>query len=299
MDLNLIRLFVSIVDAGSMSEAARRLSITRSYVSRRLQVLERTLGSQLIRRTTRSIDLTPDGQMLYDHGRRMLEELEVARARLQSAHEEPRGHVRVSIPTGLAEAGLQDALIRFAQSHPGLTLRLYVSNRVEDLVGAKIDVAIRVITELPPDYVAREVCEVGWRLCATPAYRDKVGGIRSLEDLARCDLLSLPVAGRTMAMTLRRDGRHWSIPMQPVLESEDFRFLVAALRAGSGVALLPDYLVRQDLRSGHVCQVLPDYVVDSPGERLYILTNHNPYPNSATRALIEFLPPAIRSLCGN
>lgn len=298
MDLNLIHLFVTIVDAGSMSEAARRLSITRSHVSRRLQVLERTLGNQLIRRTTRNIDLTPDGQLLYEHGQRMLRELDTARERLQESHEQPRGHVRVSIPTGLAEAGLQGALIRFAQSHPGLTLRLYLSNRVADLVDAEIDVAVRVLTDLPPDYVAREVCAVNWYFCCTPAYRDALGGIDSPEDLKRCGLLWLPAARRERVMTLRRQGRSWQLPIAPVMESENFPFLAHAMRAGSGVALLPAYLVRDDLAAGRVCRVLPDYTVDTPGDKLFVLTSPNPYLNSATRSLVAFLQRAVRELDG-
>ncbi len=296
MDLNLIHLFITIVDAGSMSEAARRLSITRSHVSRRLQLLERTLGNQLIRRTTRSIDLTSDGLTLYEHGRRMMDELEVARARLQESHEQPSGHVRVSIPTGLAEAGLSDALLAFAQAHPGLTLRLYLSNRVADLVDAEIDVALRVLTDPPPHYVAREVCEVTWHLCCSPAYRDQAGGIHTPEDLARCNLLCLPASRRGLVMTLWRQARTWNVPLHPVLESEDFPFLARAAKAGSGVALLPLYLVRDDLRAGKLCQVLSDYTVQSPGSTLFVLTNPNPYPNSATRALVAFLQRAVRDL---
>ncbi|GAA5235304.1 LysR family transcriptional regulator [Verticiella sediminum] len=289
MDLNLIRLFVGIVEAGSMSEAARRLGITRSHVSRRVQALERDLGSQLIRRTTRRIDLTADGQTLYEHAQRMLQELEQARAKLHEAHGAPRGHVRVSLPTGLAAIGLSAALAEFVRAQPGLTLRLLLSNRVADLVDAEIDVAVRVLAEPPADAVVRHRQPVRWRLCCTPAYLQRVGGIQAPEDLARCAVIWLPAVRRARELALRRDGRRWTVPLRPVLESEDFPVQAQAMRSGLGVALLPSYLLADDLAQGRIVTVLDDYLPDHAGDLLCVLTTRNPYPSTAIRAVVDYL----------
>ena len=154
LDLNLIKLFVTIVEAGTLSEAALRQGVTRSHVSRNLQKLERAFGAQLIRRTTRRLELTHEGTVLYEHGARMAREVESARHALQKLGTEPTGHVRLSLPTGLGELeALRPLLVRFALDHPSLSLRVLFSNRVSDLISSEIDVALRVISTPPQDYV--------------------------------------------------------------------------------------------------------------------------------------------------
>ncbi len=139
LDLNLIQLFVTIVDAGTLSEAAVRHGVTRSHVSRNLQKLERAFGAQLIRRSTRRLELTQQGSVLYEHGARMAREVESARHALQKLGTEPAGHVRLSIPTGLGELDqLRPLLVSFALRHPALTLRVLFSNRVSDLISSEM-----------------------------------------------------------------------------------------------------------------------------------------------------------------
>ncbi|GAB1578509.1 LysR family transcriptional regulator [Bordetella petrii] len=297
-DLNLIQLFVTIVDAGTLSEAAVRQGVTRSHVSRGLQKLERAFGAQLIRRTTRRLELTHEGTLLYEHGVRMTREVESARHALHRLGSEPAGHVRLSIPTGLGELDLQPLLIRFAKQHPGLNLRVLFSNRVSDLISSEIDVALRVVADPPQDYVARKVCDVAWRLCATPAYLRKAGTPAHPRDLARMDFLCPPGDKRYFNLTLMRKAQAHTVKLAPHLQSEYFPFLAASARAGVGVALLPNYVVRADIAAGRLRIVLPDYEVAGPGDKLFILTTPSPYPSSGMRAVIDFLRAELRSLAG-
>jgi DNA-binding transcriptional LysR family regulator len=117
MDLNLIHLFVEIVEARSFTAAAQKLGMTRSNLSNRLKVLERETGAQLLRRSTRSLELTQAGETLFEHGRRMLQEVETARASIDGLGQTVRGHVRVSVPTGLGRFFLGDMLLEFAREH--------------------------------------------------------------------------------------------------------------------------------------------------------------------------------------
>lgn len=297
LDLNLIQLFVTIVEAGTLSEAASRQGVTRSHVSRNLQKLERAFGAQLIRRTTRRLELTEQGAVLYEHGARMAREVESARHALQKLGAEPTGHVRLSLPTGLGELdALRPLLVRFALDHPGLSLRVLFSNRVSDLISSEIDVALRVISEPPQDYVARELGNVKWHLCAAPSYLQTVGMPKHPRDLARLDLLCPPGARPQTSLRLTRKGQAYETKLAPRLQSEYFPFLAQAARDGAGIALLPAYIVQPDLQAGRLRDVLPAYQAEGPGDKLYILTSPTPYPSTAQRALVDFLKSELEPL---
>lgn len=290
LDLNLIQLFVTIVDAGTLSEAAVRHGVTRSHVSRNLQKLERAFGAQLIRRSTRRLELTQQGSVLYEHGARMAHEVESARHALQKLGSEPAGHVRLSIPTGLGELDqLRPLLVSFALRHPSLTLRVLFSNRVSDLISSEIDVALRVMTTPPQDYVARALGDVKWVLCAAPSYLQQFSPPAHPRDLGRLHFLGPPDPRPQVTLRLRRKDQLHEAKLAPRLQSEYFPFLAQAARAGAGVALLPAYVVHEDLAAGRLTPVLPAYQALGPGDKLFILTTPNPYPSTAQRAVVDFL----------
>ncbi len=297
LDLNLIQLFVTIVEAGTLSEAALRQGVTRSHVSRNLQKLERAFGAQLIRRTTRRLELTHEGAVLYEHGARMAREVESARHALQKLGTEPTGHVRLSLPTGLGELeALRPLLVRFALNHPSLSLRVLFSNRVSDLISSEIDVALRVISTPPQDYVARELGRIKWHLCAAPDYLARMGAPAHPRDLGRLDFLAPPGPKPQVTLRLHRKGQVYETKLAPRLQSEYFPFLALAARDGAGVALLPAYIVQPDLRTGRLAPVLQAYQAEGPGDKLYILTSPTPYPSTAQRALVDFLKTELEPL---
>ncbi|AXA70998.1 LysR family transcriptional regulator [Achromobacter insolitus] len=297
LDLNLIQLFVTIVDAGTLSEAALRHGVTRSHVSRNLQKLERAFGAQLIRRSTRRLELTQQGSVLYEHGARMAREVESARHALQKLGSEPTGHVRLSIPTGLGELDtLRPLLVSFALRHPSLTLRVLFSNRVSDLISSEIDVALRVMSTPPQDYVARALGDVKWVLCAAPVYLAQFGQPAHPRDLVRLHFLGPPDPRPQVTLRLRRKDQLHEAKLAPRLQSEYFPFLAQAARAGAGVALLPAYVVHEDIAAGRLTPVLPAYQAMGPGEKLFILTTPTPYPSTAQRAVVDFLRTEVPAL---
>lgn len=297
LDLNLIQLFVTIVEAGTLSEAASRQGVTRSHVSRNLQKLERAFGAQLIRRTTRRLELTHQGSVLYEHGARMAREVESARHALQKLGAEPTGHVRLSLPTGLGELdALRPLLVRFALAHPSLSLRVLFSNRVSDLISSEIDVALRVVSSPPQDYVARELGDVKWHLCAAPTYLQRAGMPAHPRDLGRLDFLCPPGPKAQSTLRLHRKGQTYEVKLAPRLQSEYFPFLAEAARDGAGVALLPAYIVQPDLQARRLREVLPAYKAEGPGDKLFILTSPTPYPSTAQRALVDYLKAELEPL---
>ena len=296
MDLNLIQAFADIVEAGNLAEAGRRRGVTRSQVSRQLRELETQAGAQLMRRTTRRLELTEAGHALYQHGLRILREVAAAQAEIDSLGKTLRGHVRLSVPTGLGDSFVAPLLLRFAARHPGITLRVFFANRVVDLISAEIDVALKVTSEPPLDHVAREVCEIGWQLFASPDYLARAGTPLTPADLASCQFLCPPYPGRRFALRLERDGQREEVSLSPHLQSEHFPFLLRAVREHHGVALLPAYAGWEDVHAGRLVRVLPAWQPEGLGSRLYLITTPSVHPTLATRALIGFLREEIPAL---
>jgi DNA-binding transcriptional LysR family regulator len=298
MDLNLIGLFVEIVDSRSLSAAARKLGMTRSNISQRLKLLERETGAQLLRRSTRSFELTQAGHTLYDCGQRMLEDLGTARASIDSLGRTLRGRVRISVPTGFGRMFIGSKLLEFARAHPGITLNVTFNNRIEDLIAAEVDVAVRITSTPPLDYVARNICSIDWNLYASSDYVAERGPIDHPADLERQTLIASPYPGMRLTVELihrQNEADVHTITMQPALQSSDYPFLADAVCQGMGIGLLPVYVPHAATSQGLV-QILPAYRVAGQQNTLYIVTLPNRYPSPSTQALIDYLRDAILSL---
>lgn len=297
MDLNALKLFVEIVDAGNLSAAARRLNTTRSNVSHRLKIFEQEIGVQVLRRSTRRMEPTQVGYALYEHGSRIVREMSAADAAVATLGKSLQGHVRVSVPTGLGQLYLGPLLLKFAQRYTDITLEVVFSNRVVDLMASEIDIALRITSAPPEQYVARELARIDWALCAAPAYLSRKGRPKTPDDLAAHDMVSPPVRrGSRLAITLQRDGRQWEVAVAPYIQSENFLFLKEAILAGLGLGLLPHYAVHEEIRSRKLLKVLPAYTADVWGDRLYLITAPSRYPTLAARSVMEFLKEEIPRL---
>ncbi len=298
MDLNLIGLFVEIVESRSLSAAARKLGMTRANVSQRLKLLERETGAQLLRRSTRSFELTQAGRTLFDSGQRILEELGTARASIDSLGQTLRGRVRISVPTGFGRMFVGSKLLEFARAHPGIALNVTFNNRTEDLIAAEVDVAVRITSTPPLDYVAREICPIDWSLCASADYMRRHGPITCPADLEKHQLIGSPYSRQREPIELRHrqnDADVHIITVPPALESPDYPFLADAVRAGMGIGVLPVYVMHVPMNQDFQ-PILPEYRVVGQQSTLYIVTLPNRYPSPATQALIDFLRDEILTL---
>ena len=293
MDWNLIGIFVDVVEAGSMSEAARRRGVTRSSISQRLAQLEQDMQVQLLRRTTRRLRPTEIGQALYEHGRQIAYQLDAARHEVRTLGATLSGLVRVSVPPGIGYSHIQPALIAFAASHPELALNVTFNNRLVDLVDANVDVALRIMTRLPEDVVAQELCPVRWQLYCTPRYLAQHGPIETPQDLQRVALLTT-FGTRRVELPLLRGNEKVTVTMTPRLVSESVALLREAVLADLGVAQLSHYIVRDLLAEGKVVRVLPGFRCTTYDSRIFILTLPNRFPTPALNAVIDLLVDTVR-----
>lgn len=294
MDANSLQLLVDILDAGNLARAARKLKMTRANVSYHLNQLERSVGTQLVRRTSRQVEATEVGLRLYQHGLSIQNELTAAREAVTSLSQSLRGRVRLSVPSGYGHVVMTDWLLEFKRLYPGIALQVLFENRVDDLMRDEVDIAVRVMPEPPSSLVAREIGAVRYVVCASRAYAEARGLPADLEALRGVPLIASSVMGPRIRVQAWRGEQHEQLALEPVLCSEHFPFLRKAIAAGLGVGLVPDYVVRPALADGAILTALDDWRFDVFGTRMFLLHMPNRHQTRAARTLIDYLVACAR-----
>ncbi len=201
-DLKPLAVFAEVVDAGSMSGAARRLGMSPSAVSQTIRALEQHGGVTLLHRSTRKLALTEAGERYYPHCQRMLEAARAAAQSLQHARDAPTGELRVSAPVGFA-IHVAPALAPLLDAAPELRLRLLVDDAMIDLIDHRVDVAIRAGRLADSNWIARRLCDFDMILCASPDYLERRGAPATLQQLPAHQWLAF---GRETPMDGPHDG---------------------------------------------------------------------------------------------
>ncbi|MEG2046668.1 MAG: LysR family transcriptional regulator [Comamonas sp.] len=294
MDLNALTLLVEIIDSGNLSQAARKLKMTRANVSYHLTQLEKSLGVQLVKRTTRRVEPTEVGLRLYEHGRNIRNELSAAQETITSLGEELQGRVGISVPSGYGQIVMSDWLIEFKRLYPGIVLDVLFENRADNLRD-EVDIAIRVIQEPPLSVVARSLGNVRYVACASQGYAAQHGLPQTLLELRNAPLITAGVMGRQLRLSAYQGLERQEVVLEPTLISEHFPFLRQGILAGLGVGLVPDYVVQDAVASGAVLTTLQEYRLSIFGTHLYLLYLPNRHQTKAVRTCIDFLLEKARS----
>ncbi len=289
MDLASLTLLVDILDAGNLSEAARKLKMSRATVSYHLAQLERGVGQQLVRRTTRRVEPTEIGLRLYEHGRSIRNELLAARESITTLGQALQGRLRLSVPSGFGLMVMSGWLLAFKRRFPGIVMDVRFENRVDDLLREEVDIAIRVMTEPPDNLVARSLGPVRYVACASKTYADRHGMPLELEALQSVPLITSAVIGRQLRMSAYRDEQREEVSLEPTLISENFQFLRLAVLADLGVGLIPDYVVQQDLLEGTVVTTLDTWRLSIFGTQMFMLYMPNRYHTRVASTFIDFV----------
>ncbi|MBA1204190.1 LysR family transcriptional regulator [Pseudomonas capeferrum] len=295
MDLKSLTLLVEIIDAGNLSEAARRLKVSRANVSYHLSRLEQSIGLQLVRRTTRRIEPTEIGLRLYEHGRSIQNELLAAQESISTLGQSLQGRVRISVPSGYGQLVMSSWLLDFKRLYPGIVLDVMFENRVEDLMRDEVDIAVRVMSEPPQNLVARDLGTVRYVACVTPAYAQANGLPGQLDELRTAPLITAAVVGRQLRIAAYLAEERHEVTLEPTLISENFPFLRQAVLAGLGVGVVPDYVVQDDLRNGTLITALSAWRLSIFGTNMYMLYMPNHHHTRATSTFIDFILAQARS----
>ena len=288
MELTSLTVLVDILDAGNLSQAARNLKMSRANVSYHLHQLEKSVGVQLVRRTTRRVEPTEVGLRLYEHGRNIQNEVLAARETITTLGQGLQGRVGLSVPSGYGQMVMSDWLIEFKRLYPGIVLDVLFENRADNLRD-EVDVAIRVMPEPPPALVARELGPVRYLACASRSFAEQHGLPASMEQLRSTPLITSGVVGKQLRLRAYRGEERQEVMLEPTLISEHFPFLRQGILAGLGLGLVPDYVVMDAIASGEVLTTLDDWRLSIFGTRMYLLYMPNRYQTHAVRTCIDFL----------
>ena len=289
MDLNSLALLVEIIDAGNLSEAARRLKMSRANVSYHLNQFERSIGLQLVRRTTRRIEPTEVGLRLYQHGRSIQHELLAARESVATLGQTLQGRVRLSVPSGYGQLVMSQWLIAFKRQYPGIVLDVMFENRIEDLIRDEVDFAVRVMSEPPQNLVARDMGPVRYVACASAAYAAAHPMPAQLEELRSAPLITAGIVGRQLRLAAYLGDERHEVTLEPTLISENFLFLRQAILAGLGIGVVPDYVVKEDVRCGDLLTTLDGWRLSIFGTHMFLLYMPNRHHTRAMSTFIDFM----------
>jgi len=288
MDVNAVLLLLSVVEAGSLSAAARATGIPKSTISRRLRALEEDLGARLLQRTTRQLGLTQAGQRLVEHARSIESIVDDARAEIRARSSVPRGPLRVAMSVSFAERVLAPVLLAFLRAHDDVQLELVLDPAQNDLIEENIDVAIRIA---PPDpnetLVARRLGTARSVLCASPRYLDARGRPEEARDLREHDGLVYRPGSRGAPWTLLDEsGEVHRVTPRSRLATSSHLVIAKAASAGFGVAILPALYAVPEIEAGRLEELLPHL---SPPEMWVVAAFPNRALGAAARSFVDFV----------
>ena len=296
-DLNELYYFAKVVEYGGFTAAGRALGMPKSRLSRRIALLEARLGTQLLMRSTRHFAVTDVGKRYYEHCRAMLTEAEAAEEFVAQTHAEPCGVVRISCPVALLAALVGPMLGRFMAQYPGVALHVDETNRRVDVVGERLDLAIRV--RPPPlqdsDLVLRTLARRKQCLVASPELLAHCGQPSGPMDLSHWPSLDMGLPQDVHRWLLQGpDGVSAEVRHQPRYVTQSMPALRVAAINGVGVVQLPTMFVQGDLDSGALVKVLAEWAPRSEIIHAVYASRRGQLP--AVRALLDFLAQAFQDI---
>jgi DNA-binding transcriptional LysR family regulator len=282
--------FAKVVEHGGYAAAGRALGIPKSRLSRHVSSLEKRLNVRLVNRSTRRFAVSDIGQEVHRHAMAMLGEAEAAVAAIEFAQAEPRGIVRLSCPVALAQNPLAALLPEFFARYPAIRLIIHASNRRVDVLHERFDLALRVRTRPSSEdgLVMRSFGEARELLVASREYLDRTGRPQRPEELTDHATLGFAPESDTQTWDLTGpQGETVAVIVTPRLVCHDFVVMRAAALAGTGIALMPESLVRTDLDLGRLEPVLHHWTL--PQGLLHVVFPGRRGLLPAVRATLDYL----------
>jgi LysR family transcriptional regulator for bpeEF and oprC len=293
-NLNSIRVFVHVAQTRSFKEAAARLGLTSSAVSKAITRLEAEMGVRLLQRTTRSVGLSNDGEIFFQRCRQILDELESAETMLNRAAAGPYGQLRIHMSVAIGSVVVMPAIGQFIERHPSLTVNAELSDRHVDMAYEGFDVSIQIGEVADARLIARPLGQLRFVACASPEYLARYGepatpaGLDDHHCLAYTHIHS----GRFREWHFKENGKVIDRTVSGRLNVNNAQALVQAAMSGLGIAFVSNFVAAEALASGRLRTVLADYETPGPPVSAVYLPSHHQSPK--VRAFVDFLAELIK-----
>ena len=289
-----LRVFLTVIRNNGFGHAAQALGVSPAYVSKRISILEATLGAKLLHRTTRRVALTDDGERVRLWATRFLAEMDDFVSELSDARQQLRGSLNICSSFGFGRHHVAPAITALSQLYPKLEIRLDVFDRVVDIVNEGFDLEIRVGDDLPNQLLGKKLASNRRVLCAAPDYLERRGHPVSLDDLARHDCLVLKERNNAFGVWNLSDGNtDVSIRVSGPLSSNNGEIVLSWALSGAGILLRSLWDVKPMLESGQLVQVLPAY---SQSANVWAVYPTRVSQSAKLRVCVEFFEAHFREL---
>jgi DNA-binding transcriptional LysR family regulator len=298
MDWSRVPVFLKVVDQGSFTAAAKSLGVPKSTASRAVTSLEKELETQLLQRTTRSLELTEAGRAFYERAKAARAALEEAQAEVGHATDDASGVVRLSLPNDAYP--MSDLLAMFAQAHPSIHVEVVVTNRQVHLVEEGVDLALRAGRLDDSSLVARKLATSDLGLFAMPEYLRKHPAPKDVEALAQHELILFRGRQGKARLRLTRKNTEHEVTVRGRLSVDDFGFMRALVARGAGIGLLPIFMTSACVKKGAPAfeRVLPEWSVSGGG--VHLVMPASKYVPARVRLLADFIAGNFtHSTCSN
>ncbi len=263
MDLNSILVFVKVVQAGSFSEAARRLKMPKTTVSARVAALEAAVGVNLIQRTTRKLTVTLAGMGYFSHCVKAIQQLDAGAAELASVNDAPQGTLRITAPVDIGHTILPAIVHSFLERCPLVQVEMLISNRVVDLVGEGIDLAMRAGPMKDSSLVSKRFFELEANLWASPTYLAGAGTLTMPKDLLKHQFVG---TRNPTTVQLRKGKATAEVILSGRALCDDYSAIKALVLLGNCIGWLPNFLVANEVANGSLVPVLPGWTANVNGD---------------------------------
>lgn len=251
--------FVRTAEGGSMAAAARYLDCSRTQISKKLAELERSLGVRLMERSTRSLRLTPSGEVFYQHALRVLGEIRETELAMERMVSVPRGVLRITTPVTFGRLHIAPLLDRFSVDYPEVHCELVLNDRLVKVDEEGFDLAIRLTDAPPENLVARKLATIKRVICASPAYLEKMGTPSHPGELVRHACFAYSHASTLSEWRLLGPRGIETFPVRGKFQINHVEAIQTAVLQHAGIAILPDYLCSEELARGNLRPILEDY----------------------------------------
>lgn len=284
-----MRIFVRVVEAGTFTRAADSLSLPKATVTKHVQALEERLRVKLLNRTTRRVTVTPDGAAYYDRTVRLLTDLDDIEASMTNARANPRGRLRIDVGTSVAQLLIIPHLAEFHARYPDIQVDLGVSDRTVDLIGDNVDCVIRGGELSDQSLVARRIGNLEFITVAAPDYLERKGTPihpLEIEEKHASVIYFSPQSGRHYPLEFRRGDESIDVTGPYQLSVNEGNAYVTSIVAGLGIGQITSWQAQRHLASGTLVQLLPEWT--QPLLPVYVVYPPNRHLSAKVRAFVDW-----------
>lgn len=281
IDLNEIRVFVKVVETGSFAGAARSLALPSTTVSRRVQRLEKSLGMTLLRRSTRKLTLTEQGERYFNQCQKHISGLDDANIFAAQLQQQPRGTLKISAPLDFVVRYAQSWINEFLTAYPDVNIELDATDGYKDILEEKIDICFRSGEIKGNDLIARRIMSTQTIYCASPDYLERYGIPENPDELS----LHTCVSWGQDNWLFQNERQKWDILVKGRYKTNSIHLAIRAAEAGLGIIKTPVSIAEPFLNKGSLQRILQRY--EMPPGQMYIVYKANKYLPKAMRLFID------------